>query len=75
MQEREKKNKKKEGFCRSITRGFDDPVLVGFGGIAMPFAVRESLDHFRALSLPSADLLMKKTESKGELRERKRKNI
>ena len=29
------------------TRGFDDPVLVGFGGIAVPLAVGETLHHLR----------------------------
>ena len=38
-----------------MTWGFDDPVLVRFGGIAMPFAVCETLDHFQALSPPSAE--------------------
>jgi len=34
------------------SRGFDDPVLVWFGGVAVPFPIRESLNHLpTALSL------------------------
>lgn len=33
------------------TRGFDDPVLVGFSGIAMALAIRQTLHHLRDLSL------------------------
>ena len=32
------------------TRGFDDAVLVGLGGIAVARAVCETLNHFRSLS-------------------------
>lgn len=33
------------------TRGFDDPVLIGLGSIAMARTVCEPLHHFRPLSL------------------------
>lgn len=35
------------------TGSFDDPVLVGFCSIAMPFAICEALHHRRDLSLPT----------------------
>lgn len=39
------------------TRGFDDPVLVGFGSIAVPLTVSETLNHFGAIGAASASLV------------------
>lgn len=39
------------------TRGFDDPVLVGFGSIAVPLTVSETLNHFVAIGAASASLV------------------
>lgn len=46
------------------TRGLDDAMLVGFGGIAMPFPISKPLHHSHtdslslSLSLPAAFLLL-----------------
>lgn len=39
------------------TRGFDDPVLVGFGSIAVPLTVSETLNHFGAIGAAYASLV------------------
>ena len=45
IREREREREKER-----VTRGLDDPVLVGLGGIAMPLAIGETLHHLRSTS-------------------------
>ena len=58
------------------TRGFDNPVLVGFGGVTVPFAIRESLNHLLLVSplfissLSFASECEDKTETKEDYRKR-----
>lgn len=42
--------------CVGFTGGFDDAVLVGLGGIAVPFTVSEPLHHLLRSSEPSTDV-------------------